>query len=229
MELIELWKIFRRRWWIILLPPLVVAAIVAPAFLNSPAASGSWTTAVKLIAAQPPSDELPTYEDTSYIPWLASEHLVDGLTDWINTFSFVQEISAGLAERGVDIPAEAMRGITVSDNSRSILQLFVTWPDPDQLQIITEAAIQVLSERNDVYLPQVAAEPVRVIQLDDIVLSPVPPGLTSRFEPVLKVMLAAVVGLGIAALVEYADRSIRERADLETLDIVVIGEIPRHS
>ena len=229
MELIELWKIFRRRWWIILLPTLVVTVMVAPAFLTSPAASGTWTTIVRLIAAQPPGDDLPTYEDTSYIPWLASEHLIDGLTDWISTFSFVEEISARLAEEGVDIPAEAMRGITVSDNSRSILQLFVTWPDPDQLKVITEAAIYVLSIRNNDYLPQVSAEPVRVIQLDDIVLSPVPPGLTSRFEPVLKVMLAAVVGLGMAALAEYTDRSIREREDLEALEMVVLGEIPRHS
>lgn len=226
MELIALWKMFLRRWWLIMLPALVVLALTVPELLNPPA--GGFTTTIHLTAAQPPSGEETTYEDSSYTPWTASEYLVNSLTAWVTTSSFADEISAALAEAGVDISAGAVRGALAADNARSVMAVYISWPDADQLQAIAEAAIYVLQHKNQDYFPQLTAEPAQVIALDDIALAPVAPSLMSRLRPLIKVALALLVGLALAALFEYLDDSIYSRADVEAMELRVLGEIPRH-
>ena len=226
MELIALWKFFLRRWWLIVLPPLVVLVFVAPALLQTP--GGGWMTVLHFSAAQPPEIARPTYEDSSYYPWVASEHVIDNLTTWVRTSSFAEEISRVLAERGIDIPPDAMRGIIASDNAFSVMQVFIYWPDADELRAIGEAAIEVLQHRSQAYFPQFAVQPAQVVALDDIALTPTSPPLLNRFQPLFKVVLAGLAGLGLAALVEYLDDSIHSRDDLEALGLPVLGEIPRH-
>lgn len=232
MELKAVWSMFWRRWWLVLLPVLVVGALTAPELLDavsggSPAAGGSWTTVINFTAAQPPSGQELGYEDAGYFPWLASEYVVNGLADWVTTGSFTAEVSAALGEAGLAIDAGALRPAFAPDNARSILRLQISWPDADQLQAIAEAAVDVLQTRSGVYFPQFAAQPAEVIALDSIALAPVPPPLTNRFMPFVKLALGLAVGLGLALLVEYLDDSIRTRADLEALALPVLGQIPR--
>lgn len=226
MELIALWKFLRRRWWVILLPALVTLVVAVPDVLTPPA--GGFTTTVHLTAAQPPSGEEPTYEDQSYIPWLASEYLVNSLTAWAMTGSFAQEVSAALAADGLAIEAGALRAAIAADNARSVMALYISWPDAAQLQAIAEAAITVMQTRNQVYFPQFAAAPADVIALDVVGVAPTAPGLMARLQPLLKVALGLAAGLGLAMLWEYLDDSIRERADLDELGLTVLAEIPRH-
>src|SRR5687768_1716219 len=85
MELRQLWKIALRRWWLIAIPSL--AAFAYAAFLYTRTApSGGYSTAMRFTAAEPPVEEEATgYEDSSYYPWLASEYVVNALTDWVST------------------------------------------------------------------------------------------------------------------------------------------------
>ncbi len=226
MELIALWKFLLRRWWIILLPAAVALGLTAQELLAPP--GGGWTTTLHLTAAQPPSSQEPSYEDSSYTPWTASEYLVNSLTAWVRTSSFAEEVSRLLAGRGIEVDPGALRASIASDNARSVMQLTISWPDPAELQVIAEAAITVLQTLNQAYFPQLTAEPAEVVALDDISVVPVAPPLSSRLRPLLKVGLALLAGLALAGLVEYLDDSIRSRQDLEELELPVLGEIPRH-
>ncbi|MBN1963389.1 MAG: hypothetical protein JW910_02005 [Anaerolineae bacterium] len=226
MELIALWKFLLRRWWVIVLPALVTLVFAMPDVLNPPA--GGFTTTIRLTAAHPPTGNEPTYEDSSYIPWLASEYLVNSLTAWATTGSFAQEVSAALAADGLEIDAGAVRGSITADNARSVMALYISWPDAGQLEAIARAAITVMQTRNQVYFPQFAAEPADVIALDDVAIAPTAPGLMTRLQPLLKVALGLAAGLALAALWEYLDDSIRSRDDVEDLEIAVLAEIPRH-
>ena len=52
--------------------------------------------------------------------------------------------------------------------------------------------------------------------------------MMNRLKPLAKVALALLVGLGLAALMEYLDDSIYNRHDAELAGFAVLGEIPRH-
>lgn len=225
MELIALWKFLLRRWWLILLPPLAALILVVPDVLAAPG-GGTWTTSLRFTAAQTPGGDEPTYEDASFYPWLASEYVVNGLTDWVRTDSFAEEVSALLAADGVEIAPGAVRGAIAADNARSILVLYLTWPDADQLQALAAAATTALQTRNQAYFPQFAASPADVVALDAIHLAPVAPSLLSRFQPLMSVGVALAAGLALALLAEYLDDSLRTRQEIEMLGLPVLGEIP---
>ena len=226
MELIALWKMLIRRWYLILIPGLIALGFAVPDLRTPP--TGGFTTTVRISAAQAPGQSSPTYEDFSYMPWLASEYLIDNLTIWVQTRSFGEEVASVLAPQGIEVDPGAVAGSIAADNSRSVLALTIGWPDADQLQAIAAAAIEVLQTRNQAYFPQSAVEAPQVIALDEIAIAPAPPGLLTRFQPLVKVLLGLLAGLGIAALVESLDDSIHGRADLEDLGLAVVGEIPRH-
>lgn len=227
MELKALWTMFLRRWWIMLLPVVIVGALAVPDLLNPP--SGGYTSTIRLTAAQPPVGELDSYEDGAQIPWTASEYLVNSLTAWVMTGSFAEEVSAELAANDVDIAAGSIYGAFAADNARSVMAVYIYWPDPDQLIAIAEAVVTVLQEGNQDYFPQLAAEPAQIIALDGIGIGAVPPSMMNRLRPLVKVGVALLSGIAVAVLVEYLDDSIRTRQDLEaTLNVPVLGEIPRH-
>ncbi len=228
MELIVLWNVVKRRWWLIALPTAIAfgLALAKPA----PEAAPGFTATVHVTAAQSPgASEMSggLYEDSAYYPWIASEHLIDALTDWVKTTSFSVEVSRVLAGRGIEIEPEAMYGIFIADNSHSIMRLITTWHDAGQLEQIVDAAIEVLAERNQDYFPQLSTEPASVIPLDEIVIAPQPPPVTSRLSVILKGGVGFAAGVGLAFLADYLDRTIRNKQEIESLGFRVIGEIPR--
>ncbi len=232
MELIALWRMFLRRWWLILLPAVVVAVLIAPELLaafRGGSAGGGWTVALNFSAALPTSGDEPTYEDAGYFPWLASEYVVNALADWVRTGSFAREVSAMLAERGLQIEPGAIRAAVAADNARSVMQLYLSWADGDQIGIIAQTMVDVLQQRSAAYFPQFAAQPVEVILLDEIAPAPAAPPVTDRVRPLLKVALGLAAGVALAALAEYLDDSLRRRDEVEeALALPVLGEIPKY-
>lgn len=227
MELRALWKVARRRWWLIALPSLAALAYATYGYATSPAGSVSYSTQIRYTAATPPDDERPTYEDESYYPWLASEYVVNALTDWVRTGSFAEEVSKQLAEQNIDIPAGALQGRIAADNARSVMTLTLNWGDADQLAAIAEAATYVLQERSAVYFPPLSAVGVQVVALDAVSVSPIPPPISARLDPLIRFALGAGAGVGLAFLVEYLDPTLRDRSEIEALGLAVLAEIPR--
>ncbi len=225
MELRGLWKIVRRRWWLIALPALAALAYAVYGYLKVPPAGG-YSTSIHFTAAQPPRGGDTLYEDTRYYPWLASEYVVNALTDWVRTNSFAREVSAVLAAEGRDIPAWAIQGNLAVDNARSVMVLTLNWNNPDDLQAIAEAASTVLKERSTDYFPQFGEEEVRVIALDEPVIGPVPPSITARLNPLIRFGLGLAAGAALAFLVEYLDPTLHERAEVERMGLPVLAEVP---
>lgn len=228
MELRELWKVVLRRWWLVALPTLAALALVAYGAVSAPPAA-TYTTSIRFTAATPPTDEEDQgYEDSEYYPWLTSEYIINALTDWVRTGSFAEEVSAVLAAQGIEIPAAAIQPGISADNERSIMVLYVTWPDAGQLAAIAEAAVVVLDERSTSYFPQLGEGGVEVVPLDAPTIGRIPPSLSSRLEPLVRVAVGLAAGIGLAFLVEYLDPTIRERREVEGLDMPVLAVVPRH-
>ncbi len=229
MELQQLWAVIARRWWLVLLPAVVALLLSLSALRAMLAPPLVYTVTIRLTASQIPTDDTAkTFQDQSYIPWLASEYAVSNLARWMGTESFAREMSDKLSQQGKPIDVGAIRGAIIPDSVRSILSMTLTWPAPDEIKLLAQAAIDVLRERNGAYFSQFGAKPAAVKPLDAIVVMPAPTPVGTRLGPLVRVMIGLVAGLALAFLAEYLDPTLRNRAEIETLGLPVIAEIPRY-
>lgn len=237
MELIQLWQVVRRWWYLIAIPTAVAIVWSLPALTDAISPPETYGGSMRFTAAAPPTaanaiaaetDALPrsgTYEDTAYVPWLASEYVVVNMQNWVTSSSFAEEVSDVLAEQGVDISADDVQQAFAADSARSIMTVFFGWDDEAELEAIMQAAIEVLQERNQIYFPQFATQPAEVVPLDDVeVVRTIPPIIT-RLNPFIRILLGLAVGVGLAALATYLDDSIYDASDIE--DLPVLATIPR--
>jgi capsular polysaccharide biosynthesis protein len=229
MELKQIWAVIRRRWWLILLPVIVAGILIVPSLRAALAPAAGYSVSIQFTASQAPSGDSSTrsFEDQSYIPWLASEYAVNNLASWITSESFAREVSVKLQAQGKTIEAAVLRSVIRADSARSIMRLYITsWPDADEIKLIAQAAIDVLKEMNQVYFPQFAAQKAEIVAQDSIIVTPLATPLTNRLSPLLRLLVGLVAGLGLAFLADYLDPSIRSRAEVEALDLPVLAEIP---
>jgi capsular polysaccharide biosynthesis protein len=175
----------------------------------------------------PKADQQDNYQDSSYFPWVASEYVVNALTDWVKTGTFADEVSKALADQGVNIPAGSLYGHFSSDNVRSVMVMNISWPNDAELGKIANAAIYVMQNRSAAYFPQVSASDLNVVALDTPGIAPVPPSLTARLNPLIRLALGIAAGIGLAFLIEYLDPSLHDRTDVESLGFPVLAEIPK--
>jgi capsular polysaccharide biosynthesis protein len=224
MELLDYWKLARRWWWLALIPPLIVGAYGLATYR---APGITYSGAVRYTVGQPAGTGGSSGFDANYYRWLTSEYIASGVKDWVRGEAFARAVSAELAARGVDISAAALRGGLAADNVRSMLTVYVTWPDPAQAVAIFEAATTVLQTQNAAVFPQLGGQATEVVPLDAPAVGPVSPGLRSRLDLPLKVALALGVGVALALAAHYLDPFVRERRELEAMGLGVIGEIPK--
>jgi len=228
MELKQLWAVIVRRWWLILLPAIVALILTLPSLQTMVTPPVNYTVTIRFTASQvPPSDATHTFQDQSYIPWLASEYAINNLATWMRTESFTREIADRLQAQGKTVDLGAVCSPIASDSARSIMTLYLTCSNPDDIQLFAQAAIDVLRERSQAYFPQLTAQKTEIMPLDAISVVPASTPITTRLSPLFRVLIGLVAGLALAFLVEYLDPTIRDRREVETLDLPVIAEIPR--
>src|SRR3990172_269903 len=138
MELILLWQLVRRRWWLIALPAVVALVLTLPRLTNIVSPPLTYSVQIRLTAAAPPNAEgegvTTPYEDTVYVPLLASEYVVVNMPHWITSDSFADEVSRALDDKGVQIAADRLRAHFAADSFRSILTLYVGWENADEIR-----------------------------------------------------------------------------------------------
>ena len=153
--------------------------------------------------------------------------MVNTLADWVRGGQFADLVSEELATKGINVAPQSIVGGTVSDSTRSMMVLSMTYNDAAILTEMLNSAGLVLKEQNDKGLPQLGGIPAELVQLDEPIVNQVPPGITKQLELPLRIILALGAGLGLAFLVDYLDPTVRERRELESIGIAVIVEIPK--
>lgn len=223
MELRHYWKLFKRRWLLVVLPAVVVLAVGLVTYQPPPPV---YNVGVRFLVSQPPSEGADTADEQRYYNWLASEYIVNGLTDWVKGGLFATAVSQELAAQGVDVPAGAIQGSLAADNARSMLVISMTYGDGEVLAVMIDAVATVLQEQNSV-LPQLDGETAVLVQLDQPVVNQIPTGIRSQLDLPLRMALALGAGIGLALLVEYFDPTIRGRDELAKIGLPIVGEIPK--
>jgi capsular polysaccharide biosynthesis protein len=200
MELLNYMRILARRWWLALIPAVVVLG-VSLATYRAPAPV--YQVGVRFTVGYAPESSPQYLYDRYYPAWLASEYIAGGLGDWVRTGDFAAEVSRELQKQNVDIPAGALAGRFASDHQRSMVTMFITWPDAKQLEAIATAAITVLQTRNAQAFAQLGPSGATVRAVDPVNVGRVPPGLRSQLDLPVRVALALAVGIGLVFLAHY--------------------------
>ena len=220
MELRTYWKILLRRWWLVVVPVLVVAAYAAAAYVPP---SPVYQAVMRFAAGTKPAGLSEDYD--RYYPWLTSEYVANGLADVAETGLFAQAVAARLGEPNL---AASIQPAIITDNAQSILVVYLTWPDAEQIVAVAEAITAELTENGAAYFPQLADIEPGVRLLDAPAPVPLAPGLrTQLMGPAIKIGLAFVAGVSLALLWHYLDPTVHETAELERLGLGVLAEIPR--
>jgi capsular polysaccharide biosynthesis protein len=223
MELRTYWKILLRRWWLIAAPAFVVLLYVIVTYTPP---GPVYQVVMRFAAGTVPAGLSEDYD--RYYPWLTSEYIANGLADVAETGVFAQAVVARLAEQGLQIPAGGIQPAIVTDNAQSILVIYLTWSNGEQIAAIAQAIIAELTENGGAYYPQLEGIEPAVRLLDAPAPTPLAPGLRAQMMgPAIKIGLAVVLGVALAFLFHYLDPTVREVAELESLGVDVLVEIPR--
>ncbi len=223
MELRHYGRILLRRWWLALLPPLVVLVYTAFTYRAPPPV---YNTSVRFTVGYPPETTGTYLYDQYYPAWLASEFIAGGLRDWAVTGDFARAVDEELSRRGVTL-GRSVAGALASDHQRSVVVLYLTWHDADQLQAIAGAASAVMETRNAQAFAQLGPTGATVRAMDTPVIVRAPAGLRAQLDLPVRVALALAVGVALALTAHYLDPFIRDREELEALGYIILGEIPR--
>ncbi len=220
MEMIRYWRIVRRRWW---LPTslLLIVAVVSLVTRSRPPQrfATSFRFNVGMEPVPPPGAEY-TYNPLDV--WQSSEYLMDDLASAVRGGEFARRVAERVGE-SVN-PAGAFSTAT----EHRALTVYVSWGDREQLARIANAAVAVLQEEADELVgPLGNARPVLRL-IDPPVVVPVGPTLRQKLDLPIRLGLALCVGVAFAFLLDYLDRSVRDREEVESMGISVLGCIPRH-
>ena len=222
MEFAELFRVILRRWWLIVMPVVLAAVIAVPEFVRTSSAGQSgYNAQISYSAAQ--IFNLPDREGDYTDVWLASEHVVDALTDWVRSSSFRQEIQNQLDEP--DTPLDSLQ--IAADNVRNVGVIYFSHRNSEALQAIVDAAMLALTSRSQVYFPQLGGDSAQVTILDQATVTAARAPLTNRLSPLIRLGIAFLMGLGLAFFAEYVDQTIYHRDDLRRLGIPLLGSVPR--
>jgi capsular polysaccharide biosynthesis protein len=227
MELREYWKIIARRWWLPVGLAVLVAAITLAVQRPWQPRPGSFNASMRFTVGVKPERIPGVYTYDRYYTMLTSEYLVDDLGEIVRSQAFANAVSERLASQGLTVPAGAIGASTQPGKLHRIMTVNVNWPNEHELRGIAEAIAATLMENSAAFFSQFNAEESDIRQIDPPVLSAVGRPAREQLDLPLRILLALAAGIGLTFLLDYLDRSVRERSEVEALGLVVLSEIPK--
>ncbi len=223
MEFRQIMKVLLRWWWLVALP-IVIVAVYIGLTLHPP--ETTYQVILRFATESNPDGLSEDYD--RYYSWLTSEYIANGLADITRTGAFARAITERLATQGLAINPGAIQGAIASDNAQSIMILYITWSDADVLTQIAKAASAELTQNGASYYRQMQGIGTIAHALDEPRPIPMPPSLRAHLMgPGLRLILAGSIGLALAFIAHYLDPIIREREDVEAMDIPVLIEVKK--
>lgn len=224
MELRLFWRIVKRRLWVVL---VLLLAFALSYVVAGPESSTSFVATMRYtIGIRPEQASEEYYGYDRYYTWLTAEYLIDDFAEVAKSRVFAQDVAK---VSGLSIPPGVIQGATSAGKLHRILSIQAVWHDPDELAQIAGAIAQVVRDRTPTYFSQLGTESAVVSLIDPPSIAPIGPSLRQRLDLPLRLILSLLVGIGLTFVLDYLDDSIRDRDDVQDLELSVFGEIPtRH-
>ena len=227
MPIIDYLRILLRRWWLVLLPVFVIVIFTIVTSFPQVLPRSRYQTFVRFGIGLPPEQNNNGYSyDRQYV-WTASEYANQALADALATGKFAEAITKRTTAMGVPIPPQQYQGGLTRDYRGSILTVSVIGNTPEEATAMGQAVIDELTDNSGTYFQQLSkssVSPVRALDTPNATLLP-PTPRTSLDLPV-RVLLGLLVGSALAFLSHFIDPLLRDRRDVQRMNIPVIGEIP---
>lgn len=221
--MLRYWRLWRQRLWLIF--GLVLVTLFLSVLLT-PLPSPSYTGTVQLAVGVEPEQrggETFTYNDWYAVT--AADALVEDLIELVKTASF----RADVARLAHDPAAEgaSFSAARVGNKTRRVMAVSVSAAGEAQAQSWTQAAGRALTENLDRYASRLGQRQARAEVVDPASVARQDGRRDWLLTQAIRVGLALVVGIGLLALWEYLDDSVRDATDLErSTGIAVLGELP---
>jgi capsular polysaccharide biosynthesis protein len=228
MELRAYWKIIARRWWLPVGLALLVAAMTLAMQRPWQPRPGTFAASMRFTVGVKPERIPGVFTYDRYYTMLTSEYLVDDLGEIVRSQGFANAVSERLSAQGLAVPAGAIGASTQPGKLHRILTVNVNWPNENELPAIANAIAATLTEDSAAFLSQFNAEESDIRQIDPPLISTIGRSAREQLDLPLRVLLALAAGIALAFLLDYLDRSVRERSEVEALGLVVLSEIPKH-
>jgi capsular polysaccharide biosynthesis protein len=135
-------------------------------------------------------------------------------------------VSDRLSHREINVPAGAIQGSTQAGQLHRILTVSVTWADESQLGDIANTVAAILPGEIAKHFAQVGTSGVSASLVDPPAVGMVAASLREKLDLPLRLLLAVVVGVALALVLDYLDDTVRSRQELEESGVNVLAEIP---
>ena len=222
MELKAYGSVVRRRWRLVALITLLTLAAATALALRGPSAYQATMKLAISVVPDPRVGDFFKYD--SYYAWLSSEYLADDLSEVIRSEAFAQDVSDVM---NYEVDASAIANTTRAKKTHRLLDITVSSASPIEAQRTAEAIETVLNTRLPEYLAFLQANNgyVRIINRPRVARTNSLP--LAGAEILLRTVAGALVGVGLAFLLEYLDDRLRDRRQVESfLGAPVLAEIP---
>jgi capsular polysaccharide biosynthesis protein len=218
-------KAITRWFWLALLPVVIVALYLTLTY-QPPATS--YQVTLRLATGGHPAETLSEDYDR-YYAWLSSEYIANGLSDIAVTQGFAAKVSERLAAKGVDVSGAQLHSAIASDNTQSLTIIYITWPNPEELDVIAPILGRTLIESGAEFYPQMQDISTIARIVDMPAPHPIAPSIRSQLlGPGLRIIIAGVVGIGLALVTHYMDPFVRSKEEIESQNVKVLIRIPKH-
>ena len=218
MELRQYWRIIERRWWLI---AALVGIVLAVSVITYSKPQQAYVATMRFAIGIEGDEPVSTVSgDGRSDAWLASEYLADDLSEVLKGGDFAARISDQV---GFQVPA----GTIFASREHRIMTVNITWQDRTQVQSIAEAVGAAVKDGGADYFPQLIGVEAEAVLIDGPGIGQVGRSLTDTLDLPIRLFVALVAGVALAFLWDYLDDSVRDRAEVEALGVVVLGEIPK--
>jgi capsular polysaccharide biosynthesis protein len=218
MELRQYWRIIWQRWWLIATLLVIVLIVSLVTYTPpSPVYQATMRFAIGIEGDEPVSAVSGNGRSDA---WLASEYLADDLSEVLKGGDFARRIGDNV---GFSVPA----GTVFASREHRIMTVTITWGDRDQVQTIAEAVGAALSNGGAAYFPQLAGVEAQAVLIDGPGISQTGRSLKEKLDLPIRLFVALAAGVALAFLWDYLDDTIRDRTEVESFGVQVLGEIPR--
>jgi capsular polysaccharide biosynthesis protein len=224
MELRHYWRILWRRR--LLLAVVLTVGLVASvySYLSAPRL---YSATAKVVIHQIPSPVSSLYYDYDrYYNWLASEYLIDDITQIVRGNVFLSDVVKQPWAQQLGLSPDALAGAVAVERTHRILTISATWNDAAVAVQLANGIADNLAANRMKYFGRSGTDDaaVAVVQRAEGASEN---ALRKVLELAIKVVGVVVLGVGVAMLADYLDDSFKTAADVEgALGLRVLSQVP---